>query len=56
MKNIDVSIGFYPGILIGLRTYKNPTAISHVFYLPLVDLCITIQNERTNFNNNEKTN
>ena len=47
MKNVDISIGFYPGILLGVRTYKNPLRVSHVFYLPLIDLCITILNERT---------
>ena len=54
MKNIDISIGFYPGILLGVRTYKNPLRISHVFYLPLIDLCITILNERTDITRNEK--
>jgi hypothetical protein len=49
MKDWDISIGLYPGILIGLRTYKNKKTVSHVFYLPLIDLCITIKpNERKN--------
>ena len=55
MKNWEISLGLYPGILIGLRTYKNIHTISHVFYLPLIDLCITIHNERKNFNKNKKT-
>jgi len=50
MKNWEISLGLYPGILIGLRTYKNTKTISHVFYLPLIDLCITINNERENNN------
>jgi len=54
MKKWDISMGFYPGILFGVRTYKNVSRISHVFYLPLIDLCITIYNERRNFNSNEK--
>ena len=54
MKNWDISIGLYPGILIGLRTYKKNNIISHVFYLPLIDLCINIYNERTNITRNEK--
>ncbi len=56
MKEWEVSIGFYPGILLGLRTYINKNALSHVFYLPLIDLCITIpkSNERTNVNRNKK--
>jgi hypothetical protein len=54
MKQWDISIGLYPGILIGLRTYKNKLHVSHVLYLPLIDLCINIYNERTNINRNEK--
>ena len=42
----DISIGFYPGILFGMRTYNNINGTSHVFYLPLIDLCIDIYNER----------
>ena len=43
----EISIGFYPGILLGIRTYKyNETnTIDHVLYLPLVDLCLTIYKE-----------
>ena len=54
MKDWDLSIGFYPGILFGIRTYYNKKGNSHVFYLPLIDLCITIYNERENFNRDEK--
>ncbi len=43
----EISLGFYPGILFGVRTYKyNETnTIDHVLYLPLVDLCLTIYKE-----------
>tara|TARA_R110001606_G_scaffold729_2_gene2875 strand:+ start:2963 stop:3118 length:156 start_codon:yes stop_codon:yes gene_type:complete len=43
----EISLGFYPGILFGIRTYKyNETnTIDHVLYLPLVDLCLTIYKE-----------
>ena len=56
MKDWDLSIGFYPGILIGMRTYGSQIGgkVSHVFFLPLVDLCIDIYDERTNINRNEK--
>ena len=58
MKTWDLSIGFYPGILFGIRTYKyqgkthsvnNPHANKtvHTFYLPLIDLCITIYDTPT---------
>mgnify|MGYP001242489118 CR=1 FL=1 len=50
MKDWEVSLGLYPGILIGLRTYKTKKQIAHVFYLPLIDLCINIpqSDERKN--------
>ncbi len=54
MKKWDISMGFYPGILFGIRTYNNKKGNSHVFYLPLIDLCIDIYDERTNFNRNEE--
>ena len=37
-----LSIGFYPGILIGMRTYEEDNQTTHVFYLPFVDLAIEI--------------
>jgi len=49
-----MSIGLYPGILIGLRTYRGINKVSHVFYLPLIDLCIDIYNERTDITRDEK--
>ena len=54
MKNINISFGFYPGILFGVRTYKNSFSVSHVFYLPLIDLCINVYNERRNSTKNKK--
>ena len=56
MRNWDVSIGLYPGILFGMRTYKSQIGgkTTHVFYLPLIDLCIDIYHERTDINRNEK--
>ena len=45
-KDWELSVGFYPGVLIGFRTYpttKNSNVESHVLYLPLVDLCLTIE-------------
>ena len=54
MRDWDMSIGLYPGILIGLRTYRGINKVSHVFYLPLIDLCIDIYNERTDINRDEE--
>jgi len=42
MKNWEISIGSYTGILVGIRTYKQRTRTDHVIYLPFIDLCITI--------------
>ena len=50
-KYWEFSFGFYPGILIGFRTYqeesnvewdKEPATMkehNHVFYIPFVDVC-----------------
>jgi len=46
-KNINsewgLSIGFYTGLLLGIRTYKQKSRTDHVLYLPfLIDICLTI--------------
>ena len=49
MKGYELSIGFYPGLLIGMRSYAIPgerNRVDHVFYLPLVDLCLTIYKDK----------
>jgi hypothetical protein len=38
----SISIGFYPGVLIGMRTYEQENLKTHVIYLPFVDLAIEI--------------
>jgi uncharacterized membrane protein len=38
----EFSIGFYPGMLFGMRTYKERNKNNHVVYLPFVDFCVTI--------------
>jgi hypothetical protein len=35
-----ISFGFYPGVLIGMRTYEEENQTTHVFYLPFIDLAI----------------
>ena len=37
-----VSLGFYPGILFGMRSYVEKDHTTHVFYLPFIDLAIEI--------------
>ena len=39
--NWEFSVGFYPGVLIGMRTYKERNRNNHVVYLPFVDFCLT---------------
>jgi hypothetical protein len=38
----SIEIGFYPGVLIGARTYPEAEQTHHVLYLPFVDLALTI--------------
>ena len=40
----SLEIGFYPGILFGFRTYEEQEQISHVFYIPFMDICLTTYN------------
>ena len=39
-----LSIGFYPGVLIGMRSYVEADLTTHVLYLPLVDLALEVDN------------
>ena len=41
-KSWELTLGFYPGILIGVRSYAQPESTQHVIYLPFVDLCIEV--------------
>ena len=45
MKNKywELSFGFYPGILMGFRTYTEVNKSNHVLYLPFVDICLAIK-------------
>jgi uncharacterized membrane protein len=43
MKNWELSIGLYPGILIGARSYVEQDYIQHVVYLPFIDFCLEIE-------------
>ena len=38
----SIELGFYPGIVIGARTYPEPDQTTHVLYLPFVDLALII--------------
>ena len=43
----DLGIGFYPGVLLGFRSYPDTGngVENHVLYLPFIDLCLTIERE-----------
>ena len=42
-KGWAISIGFYPGVLIGARSYHAEDMTSHVFYLPFIDVAFQIE-------------
>ena len=45
MREWELSIGFYPGIIVGFRSYEQEDRNNHVLYLPFVDICLTIIKE-----------
>ena len=44
MRDWELSIGLYAGILFGVRTYKYEDGkyTDHVLYIPFIELCLTI--------------
>ena len=43
--NWELSVGFYPGIIVGFRSYEQEDRNNHVLYLPFIDICLTIMKE-----------
>ena len=43
-KQWSLSIGTYPGILLGMRSYEEENQTTHVFYLPLIDIALEVYN------------
>ena len=43
IPNWSLSIGLYPGIVVGIRSYPEKDYVQHVLYLPLVDICLEIE-------------
>jgi|TARA_R100000935_G_scaffold31512_1_gene52041 hypothetical protein len=42
-KSWEITMGFYPGCLIGIRTYEEKEFNEHVLYLPFcVDISLKI--------------
>tara|TARA_B100000900_G_C20388299_1_gene637518 strand:+ start:559 stop:708 length:150 start_codon:yes stop_codon:yes gene_type:complete len=42
--NWSLSVGFYPGILLGMRSYEEEKQTTHVIYLPFIDIALEIYN------------
>jgi len=42
MNNWELSFGFYPGIMLGFRSYKETNKTNHVVYVPFADACLTV--------------
>ena len=40
MREWELSVGFYPGIIVGFRTYVQEDRNNHVLYLPFMDICL----------------
>jgi len=41
----EITVGFYPGILVGFRSYENNDRNNHVLYIPFIDICLTVLKE-----------
>ena len=43
-KSWSLSFGFYPGVLLGARSYQEEHQTTHVLYMPFIDLALEIYN------------
>jgi len=43
-KYWSLTIGLYPGLLFGFRTYEEEQFNTYVFYLPFIDIALEIDN------------
>ena len=41
-KGWSLSVGTYPGILFGIRSYDEGKQVTHVAYLPFIDVALEI--------------
>ena len=47
MSAWELSLGLYPGILLGFRSYVEDKHVkNHVLYIPFVDICLTLEYEK----------
>jgi hypothetical protein len=42
MRTWEINIGFYWGILFGIRSYDLEEVVSHVLYLPFINIALMI--------------
>ena len=38
----SLSIGLYPGVLLGFRSYEETKSTTHVLYIPFIDLALEV--------------
>ena len=41
-KQWSLSVGTYPGILLGMRSYEEKEQTTHVVYLPFIDIALEL--------------
>jgi hypothetical protein len=41
-SNWELSFGFYPGIIVGFRSYQEKKKKNKIIYLPFMDACLTV--------------
>jgi len=41
-KQWSLSVGTYPGILLGMRSYEEQEQTTHVVYLPFIDIALEL--------------
>ena len=42
IKFWSIEVGFYPGIVLGARTYHEEEQTTHVLYIPFLDVALTL--------------
>jgi hypothetical protein len=42
MKDWQLNISIFPGLLFGVRSYVEQYRTNHVMYLLFIDICLTI--------------
>ena len=45
IDDCELSVGFIPGLLFGIRSYVERRKTNHVLYLCCVDICLTIYHD-----------